>query len=138
MSNLAHSSFRNEARLYLLYVVAGAAAIPAGIVYAVLVATGWERWWTVVPLLAVGLGTALFAWRYVEKKYLGKRFAPAVPAIPAAYNVQGSAFGLRAVGGITVAASFVVFCAEVPNRPYIDQANSSGQGNAFIASLDVD
>jgi hypothetical protein len=128
MSNPAHSSFRNEARLSLLYLAAGAAAIPAGICYALIVAWGWERWWTVLPLLALGLGTSLFAWKYLERK-----LTSTVSAVSEACNAQGFATGFRAVAGIAAGVSFAVLCSQ-PSPVSIDQTNSQGQGNAFIAA----
>ena len=130
MPNLASASFRDETKLYLLYLAAGVASVPAGICYALLAAKGWERWWTVVPLLAFGLATALFTWKHLEKKFTSRI---AVRAISETYNAQGVAFGLWAVGG-AAAASIVVLWTHLPNRPYIHQTNSRGQGNAFIAA----
>ncbi len=132
MSNLAHSSFRDEARLYLLYFAAGCAAVPAGIAYAFLVATGWERWWTVAPLLAFGLDTALVVWKLLERK-----FSASVPAVLEACNVQGFTFGLQAFGRITAATSFVVIAADLPRRPHSGETNSLGQGSVFIASTNL-
>ncbi|SRR6266513_376741 len=134
MSALDKSFLRDEGKLYLLYVAAGIAAIPAGICYAIVAANGWERWWTVAPLLAFGLVSALFAWTYLEKKFASRI---AVPAVSAASNAQGPAFGLRAVGGVAAVASIAVLCTHLPNRPYLDQTNSRGQGNAFTASPDI-
>jgi len=124
-------SFRDEAKLYLLYIAAGAAALPAGICYAILAANGWDRWWTVVPLLALGFATALLVWKYLEKRF---NLRIAVPTISAAYNAKGYVFGLRGVSGVAAAASIAVLCSNLPNEPYIDHSNSHGQGNAFIAS----
>ncbi len=132
MSSLAHSSFRNEARLYLLYLAAGVAAIPAGIAYAVLVATGWGRWWTVVPLLLLGLASGLLGRKYIQKQFDSRAAVPTISE--AAYNAQGFAFGLRTVGGVAAAASIAVLCAHPPNRLHTEQTNSHEQGNSFVAS----
>jgi hypothetical protein len=69
MSGQAYSWFREEAKLLLLYVTAGAAAIPAGIVYAFVRANHWQHWWTVLPVLVAGLICALVAWRQVERYF---------------------------------------------------------------------
>jgi len=50
--------------------IAGTAAIPAAVIYAALAASGWERWWTTVPLLAIGLASALLAWKFAERRWL--------------------------------------------------------------------
>ena len=132
MSNLAHSSFRNEARPYLLYVAAGVAAIPAGISYAILATKGLERWWTVVPLLALGLATALLVWKRLERQFNSRIAATSALS----YNAQGHVyvFGLLEVGGVAAAASIAVLCSYPLNRPQVDQTNSRGQGNAFTVS----
>lgn len=132
MSKLAQSSFRNEARLYLLYVVAGVAAIPAGMVYAALAVTGWVRWWTVVPLLALGLASALSFWKYVEKRLLAR--APVTVAIADAFNEEGSPVGLRI---FAATASFAIFCAQPPHLVNTDQVQASEQGSAFVAFSNV-
>ena len=129
MSTPIKLSFHDEAKLYLLYMVAGAAAIPAGICYAILVAKGWERWWTVVPLLALGLATALFAWKYLEKRLYSRIAAPAVSET---YNAKVSAFGLRTVGNFAAIASIAALCLQPPNQSH-NQTESGGQGNAATA-----
>lgn len=55
-------------RTYAMYMVVGAAAIPAGILYALLAVNGWERWWADVAILAAGLAAAHFTWRLIERR----------------------------------------------------------------------
>jgi hypothetical protein len=68
MSSLANSSLREAGKVYLLYIAAGVAAVPAGVAYSLLVVSGWERWWTVLPLLGTGFAMALLLWRLLERR----------------------------------------------------------------------
>ncbi len=70
MSSRVNSSLRDAGKLYLLYMAAGIAAIPAGIAYSLVHVAGMERWWTISPLLIVGFSSAIFAWRYCERSLL--------------------------------------------------------------------
>jgi hypothetical protein len=94
MSGRKTSFWRESGRTYLLYMASGMGAIPAGVVYAVLTANDWDRWWTTIPLLVVGVGMALTAWKFAERWWL-----PAVPATisgpeqPVAYEAGHS--GIR-------------------------------------------
>lgn len=54
-------------RQYLLYFAAAAAAVPAGIAYAVLATHQLERWWTVLLTLLAGVLLAHFGWRVAER-----------------------------------------------------------------------
>jgi hypothetical protein len=67
MLRVDRSSLREAGKLYALYGIAGIAAIPAGVAYSLLRIAGLERWWTLLPLLVVGLCMALWAWRYAER-----------------------------------------------------------------------
>lgn len=60
-------TLRNIGRAYAMYMVVGAAAIPAGLVYATLAVTGRDRWWADLLILAVGLIAGHFAWRLVKR-----------------------------------------------------------------------
>jgi hypothetical protein len=62
MSDRINSSSR-KASTFATYLVAGRASIPAGLVYAALVVYKWDKWWTVVPTVVVGLVAALLAIR---------------------------------------------------------------------------
>ncbi len=76
MSATRTSFWRDSSNLFVLYVMAGIAAVPAGTVYALLAAGGWDRWWTTFPLLSVGVGSALLTWSFCEKRWftsLGER-----------------------------------------------------------------
>jgi len=70
MSGRKTSFWREAGRTYLLYMAAGVGAIPAGVIYAVLAANGWERGWTTIPLLLVGVGMAMTAWKFAERRWL--------------------------------------------------------------------
>lgn len=58
----------NIRRTYAMYIVVGAAAIPAGILYALLAVNRWERWWADLAILACGLLTGHFTWRSIERR----------------------------------------------------------------------
>jgi hypothetical protein len=62
------SSLRETGKFYALYGIAGIAAIPAAVAYSLLHIAGLERWWTVLPLLALGVCAGLWAWRYCERR----------------------------------------------------------------------
>jgi hypothetical protein len=65
------SSFlRESGKLYVLYLTAGIAAIPAGIIYAVLAVNGYDRWWTALPAIVLGFWMAKRMWKYVERKLI--------------------------------------------------------------------
>jgi membrane protein implicated in regulation of membrane protease activity len=51
-----------------MYMVAGAAAIPAGILYAMLAVNGWERWWADLVILTGAVLMAHLAWRRIERR----------------------------------------------------------------------
>jgi len=59
--------------LYILYVSAGLAAIPAGLLYAIAALNGYDRWWVALFCIAIGLGSALKIWRIVEIKLFTRR-----------------------------------------------------------------
>lgn len=82
MLKVDRSSLREAGNLYILYAIAGIAAIPAGIVYSLLGIAGLERWWTALPLLAVALSMALLAWRYWERRLLGAEARTGQPLAP--------------------------------------------------------
>lgn len=58
---------RESGKLYTLYMVAGAAAIPAGALYAILSVAGYGNWWSAILAIVVGLWMAEEAWRFVER-----------------------------------------------------------------------
>ena len=66
---MKNSSWLNSfKRTYAMYMTAGAAAIPAGVVYALLSVNRWERWWSDLLVLAAGLLTAHLVWRYINRR----------------------------------------------------------------------
>jgi hypothetical protein len=73
MSATRTSFWRDSRNLYLLYLVAGVAAMPAGLIYAILATKHLDRWWTTVPLLALGLVSALLVWSYCERHWFPAR-----------------------------------------------------------------
>jgi hypothetical protein len=61
-------SLLEHLRLYLRYMSVGVAAIPGGIVYGILSVKGYDRWWTALPSIALGLALGRMAWRYFDLK----------------------------------------------------------------------
>lgn len=55
-------------RLYILYMSVGIVAIPAGIAYGILAVNGYDRWWTAILSIALGLWLGKMTWKYVDAK----------------------------------------------------------------------
>lgn len=68
MSLHLNSFLRESRKMYFLYLAAGVAAIPAGLIYALLAASGYERWWTAVSAIALGFWMARKTWKHIERK----------------------------------------------------------------------
>jgi len=60
---------REFRKLYVLYISAGIAAIPAGFIYALLAAKGYERPWTAISTIVLGFLMARQTWKYIERKF---------------------------------------------------------------------
>jgi hypothetical protein len=61
------SSFLREVgKLYILYMVAGVAAMPAGVLYAILRLKGYDGWLAAAGAIMLGLLIAKVAWSCVE------------------------------------------------------------------------
>ena len=89
MSGRKTSFWREVGRTYLHYMAAGVGAIPAGVIYGISAANGWDRWWTAIPLLVVGVGMALTAWRFTERRWLPQVSTTiSGPEQPAAYEAS--------------------------------------------------
>ena len=69
MSETRASFWRDLRNLYVLYMVSAVAAVPAGLIYAILAMKHLDRWWTTVPLLALGLASALLAWSHCHRNW---------------------------------------------------------------------
>lgn len=54
--------------------VAGIAAIPAGLLYAMLDLYGYGAWWVALASIAAGLWMASCAWTYVDRLFFTKEF----------------------------------------------------------------
>ena len=63
------SFLRESRRLYILYMVVGAAAIPAGVLYGVVALKGYDRWWTALACVAIGLLCAIRASRFIQERF---------------------------------------------------------------------
>jgi membrane protein DedA with SNARE-associated domain len=61
------SYWRDWVTVYLMYLTVGTAAVPAGIVYGILSANGYARWWTAAICLAVGFVAGAWTWRHVSR-----------------------------------------------------------------------
>ena len=55
-------------RRYWLYLTAALFATPAAVAYGTLAAHGIERWWTVLPVLLVGVALADRGWHYANRR----------------------------------------------------------------------
>ena len=71
-----NSFLRESYKLYVLYMVAGVAAIPAGVLYALLAVKGYGSWWTALLAIVLGFWLAKEAWRYVERRFFTPAFSP--------------------------------------------------------------
>jgi hypothetical protein len=85
MSATRTSFWRDSRNIYVLYMVAGVAAVPAGLIYALLAAKNLDRWWTTCPLLALGLISALLVWSYCERHWFSAQKQPFLRAV---FNVH--------------------------------------------------
>lgn len=64
---MASSWLRETTKLYVRYLIAGAASIPAGIAYAYLAMHNGESWVAVFVLIVAGLVLAMIGWRVSER-----------------------------------------------------------------------
>jgi hypothetical protein len=55
-------------RFYILYMSVGVAAIPAGVLYGVLALKGYDRWWTALACVVIGLCCAIETSRVVRER----------------------------------------------------------------------
>jgi hypothetical protein len=106
MSATRTSFWRDARDLYVLYVIAGVATIPAGLVYAILAANNLERWWTAIPLLAFAVVSALLAWSFCERRWFSIQSEHAPPA-PSILVYEMSPLGARVVPAPAAAVAFV-------------------------------
>ena len=118
------SSWWHEARrLYLRYLVAGAASVPVGIFYAYLATNALDRWWAVAAVLAVGVALAFFAWRASGRLFATAKAGPPALLLPAGdYNVAACGVWMRGASAV-VALSIVV----VPGQSAQHSAAQSNQ-----------
>jgi membrane protease YdiL (CAAX protease family) len=105
MSATRTSFWRDSRNLYVLYMVAGVAAIPAGLIYAILGAEGLDQWWSTVPLLALGVVSSLLAWSFFEKRWFPRQLSRSISIM--AYEV--SPMGIRPAPVPAAAFTIVVF-----------------------------
>ncbi|PYU27283.1 MAG: hypothetical protein DMG32_07795 [Acidobacteria bacterium] len=99
---------RESGKLYILYLSAGVAAIPAGLIYALFAVNGYDRWWTAVPCIGLGFWMARETWKYLSLR-LQKPIAPVI-----AINVGAKGFGVRFTAAAVVASAFVVPAVPLP------------------------
>lgn len=59
---------RESARLYVLYMAVGLAAVPVGALYGIAVANGYSRWWTAVLCIGIGLICGRVSWKFWDRK----------------------------------------------------------------------
>ena len=101
MQSRIGSFLREFGKLYILYMSAGAAAIPAGALYALLAAKGYDHWWTAVPAIILGLWMAKVAWKFVDRRF----FTPSHNSTASAYTNIG-AFGEVQVEAMAATLNF--------------------------------
>ena len=66
MSKLDSPLLRDARKLYVMYLAVGVGSLPAGVAYSWMHIAGFERWWTLVPLLTIGICTGFLFWKFVE------------------------------------------------------------------------
>jgi hypothetical protein len=59
---------RDCAKVYLMYMIVGIAAVPAGAVYGFLVLNGYDRWWTATICVSLGVVSGAWAWARVRNR----------------------------------------------------------------------
>ncbi len=124
------SFLRESGKLYVLYMVAGVAAIPAGALYAILAVKGYNGWWTALPAIVFGFWMAKEAWSFVERKLFTADFAasgqratwfPAKPTL--------------AVADLTISRATVPPARPIPCKPQhqtgVGSVVTSGQSEQF-------
>jgi hypothetical protein len=75
-----NSFLRESGKLYLLYMLAGVSAIPAGALYAILAVKGYDGWLSALLAIALGFLMAISTWKYVERKFFTLEYNPAASA----------------------------------------------------------
>lgn len=73
-SSHLNSFLRDSGRLYTIYLAVGLAAIPGGVVYAVLAVKGYGGWWSALLAIVFAFWMAKEAWRYVERAFFTLEF----------------------------------------------------------------
>jgi hypothetical protein len=73
-SSHPNSFLRESGKLYVLYMVGGVAAVPAGALYALLASKGFGQWWTALAAIVLGFWMAKEARDYVELKFFTRGF----------------------------------------------------------------
>lgn len=128
MSGRAGSFSRDAGKLYLLYLAAGLAAVPAGVAYALLAVNGYDRWWTALPAIALGLWTATRVWKFLEGKLYVKSPATAASLQP----VVLYSLGYRSDVAGTAAA--VALCAVLVVNPLAESVLIGPGGARHVVS----
>src|SRR5207245_11397627 len=77
MSSRLDSFLRESGKLYILYLSAGVAAIPAGLIYALFAVNGYDRWWSAVLCIGLGFLLAGGTWKYLSLR-LQKPIGPGI------------------------------------------------------------
>ena len=114
-----NSFLRESGRLYLLYMTAGIAAIPAVAIYAVLAAEGYRRWWTAVPAIALAFLMAVKAWQYVDRKLFTKESSVTASGMTWSFNEVSLGVPVPLPATAVVAMIFSLTPATSPARPIL-------------------
>jgi hypothetical protein len=117
------SFLRESSKLYVLYMTAGVAAIPAGTLYALLAVKGYDHWWTAVPAIILGLWSARKAWKFVDRGIFMM-----------GYNPTASAYSnVAVIGAMQTEAAVLISCHHVSNGPV-----TAGLGSTATAMEDIE
>ena len=82
----SRSWLREVTKMFLKYLAVGAAFIPWGVLYSLLVLAGWDHWVIAVLMLGGGFATAHFAWTALEKRMRVQLVEISRPTTPVAFG----------------------------------------------------
>jgi len=80
----SRSWLREVTKMFLKYLAVGAAFVPWGVLYSLLVFAGWGHWVIAVLMLGGGFATAHFAWTALEKRMRVQLVEISPPTTPVA------------------------------------------------------
>lgn len=126
-----NSFLRESGKLYVLYMVAGVAAIPAGILYAILAVKGYGGWWSALAAIALGFWMAKEAWSYVERKLFAPAFSSSASGASATWSL-GQVPAVAVVAIVLSLSPVAPFTRPIPITPQ----QPTGAGTVVTISAD--